>query len=244
MITKIPLDAIHVDPATTQRGYVLYDRVQNKLVVGDERDTTNAIKRTGDTLSQKISYDTTIVEITDQDQLVHSAYVDYQIEVLQQSWDDYLGTEGGQMSGPILVASTSDDSAAIATKGQVDDRLGDNNFIAKEGGTMKDALHLHSTDSADYGEFQAVPKTYVDQAVEAAKSVFTTYFDESYLAVTGGTMTGPMYQEAPSQPYDDNHVLTMGFSKQFVQDFVNNTDWSCSGVVGTTLTGCDSSSSL
>lgn len=239
MITKIPLDAIKVADSVTQRGYILYDRVQSKLVVSTESDTTNAIKRSGDTILQKISYKTEgenispeIAEPVNPEQLVHSAYVDYQINLLRESWEDYLQVSGGQMTGPILLAGTSTDSDAVITKGQVDDKMSDTNFIAKEGGTMKDALHLHSTSADDYETFHAVPKFYVDQKIEEARIQFTDTFSADYLSLTGGTMTGTLYQDPPSHPYEDNHIMTMDYVKEFVQEYVNGTDWSCTNTAG------------
>ena len=95
---------------------------------------------------------------------------------------------------------------------------------------MKQGLKLHSTNSQDYGEYDAVPKIYVDNMVSTESGKVTQYFNNSFLGVGGGTMTGALYQNPPSNPYDDNHILTMGFVRDFVTDYVSSTDWSCTNV--------------
>lgn len=233
MITKLPIDVIKVD--SSDPGYVLYDVVQNKLIVSTASNNIGAIKRSGDTLTAPIYSN---VETVDPNQFVSQQYVQFLVDKIMAEIPKYLQKTGGQMTGPILVANTSVDEQAMVTKGQATSKMDPDKFIKVTGGTMLEAFNLHSNTVSDYGPYHAVPKFLVDKMIDDGLATFSADFEHKYLSVNGGKMRGPLYKEATVEPYLPNHCLSFGDLKRIVQQYIRSTDWSCTKNVGQDVKQC------
>ena len=235
MLTRLPIDSISVTEYPFS-GYIFYDVVNRKFIVNGDQNAINAIKRSGATLVSPIFY-TNAVTITDPNQYVTNAYVQYQIDVLSQQISNYLPLTGGTMTGPIIVANTDDYPNSMVVKGQVDRLMDSSLFIKVDGGTMEESFDLWSSNDSDYAEYDLVPKQLVDDLVQKAVQDFSTQFSAKYLSSSGGTMTGPLYQESSCLPSQDSHAVTFGFVKNYVQNYIKSTDWNCSTSIGA-ITSC------
>lgn len=225
-ITKLPLSSIYV-PVGTGKGYLVYDRIAEKVYVSEDPDITNAILRTGATLNGPIYYDDQRVTISEPGHIINYSYLEHQVNLLLADWEGYVPRTGGEMEGSIILASSST-GTSVATQKQVDTILNPTEHIRLSGGIMIEAFHLHSNKDSAYEKYDAIPKFLVDAKVNDAYSLFMEDLKVNYISDTGGTLTGALYSVVPSNPSEDGHVVTKQFVVNTVMEYVSKMDWSCS----------------